>query len=142
MTSDILPFSALPTELIVEVLMELPDLHSIHSLCRASRRVYEIYQDPQLQLRIIRSLILRTGDFRGEANIYSLLQTLKCIIKEKMVKRDVALSILQGGWKLFAENGYEQLLIPFAMVLAWSYASNKRKPEAIRLLTKIINNIA
>lgn len=113
MTSDILPFSALPTELTVEVLMELPDLHSIHSLRRASRRVYDIYQDPQLQLRIIRSLILRTGDFRGEANIYSLLQILKCIIKERMIKRDVALSILQDGWKLFAENGYEQLLIPF-----------------------------
>ncbi|EED14470.1 hypothetical protein TSTA_106800 [Talaromyces stipitatus ATCC 10500] len=128
MTSDISPFSALPTELIIKVLMELPDLHSIHSLSRASRRVYEIYQDPQLQLQIIRSLILQAGDFSAEANLYSLLQTLKYIIKEKM-----------DGWKPFAENGYEQLLIPFARVLAWSYASNKRKPEAVRLLKKIIN---
>lgn len=139
MTSSISSFSALPTKLIIKILMELPNLHSIHSLSRASRRIYEIYQDPQLQLRIIRSLILQISDFHAEAKLYTLLQTLKYIIKEKMVKWEVALSVLQDRWKLFTENGYKQLLIPFTRVLVWSYTSNKRKPEAVRLLKKIIN---
>jgi hypothetical protein len=82
--------------------MELPDLHSIHSLCRASRRVYDIYQYPQLQLRIIRSLILRTGDIRDEANIYSLLQTLKCSPRRSTLIAPTIYGMRYGGHGLAA----------------------------------------
>ena len=51
-----------------------------------------------------------------------------------MVQRDVAQSVLQDAWKLFAKEEYKQLLIPYGKALAQSYVSDRRNLDAIHLL--------
>ncbi|KAF3404139.1 hypothetical protein DPV78_003411 [Talaromyces pinophilus] len=101
----------------------------------ACKRLFHIYQASQLE--IIRSTILRIPDRQSESKCYDLLRILQFVIKQEIVQRDVARSILQDLWKLLAEKGYEQLLIPFGKALAWSYAKRGRELEAIRLLQNI-----
>ncbi|QGA14107.1 hypothetical protein EYB26_001760 [Talaromyces marneffei] len=128
-------FFDLPNELIEEILKNVPDLHSVHSASQTCTRLFKIYQASQLE--IIRSTILRIPDRQPETKVYDLLRILQFVIKQAMVQRDVARSILQDGWKLLAEKEHEQLLIPFGKALAWSYASDKRESEAIHLLRTI-----
>lgn len=128
-------FLDLPNELIEEILRNVPDLHSVHSASQACTRLFNIYQASQLE--IIRSTIFRIPDRQSESKVYDLLRILQFIIIQAIVQRDVARSIFQDGWKLLAEIEHEQLLIPFGKALAWSYALDERKSEAIHLLQNI-----
>lgn len=128
---------ALPTELVEEILLDLPDLLSVHSASRTCKRIYNIYQTSEL--KIIRSTILRIRNLKSERKIYRLLRILESVVKQNIVQRDIALAVLQDGWKLFASEEREQLLIPFGKALAWTYASNGRKSDSICLLQKMWN---
>lgn len=114
--------------------MYLPDLLSVHSASRTCKCIYNIYQTSEL--KIIRSTILRIHNLKFERKIYRLLRILEYVVKQNIVQRDIALAVLQDGWKLFASKEREQLLIPFGKALAWTYASNGRKSDAICLLQK------
>uniref|UniRef100_A0A093XSL7 F-box domain-containing protein n=1 Tax=Talaromyces marneffei PM1 TaxID=1077442 RepID=A0A093XSL7_TALMA len=125
---------ALPTELLLKILMYLPDLHSILSASSTCERIREIYRNSVLQ--IMRSLIAQTGDPHSTHSIYRRLQILGVVIN--MFKRKEALSLLKDGWKLFATSGYEQFLIPFGVALARLCVS--KESEAVRLLLHILHH--
>lgn len=78
---------------------------------------YWIYRASQL--KIIKSIILRIAYQEFERKIYYLLRILQFIIQKRTVQRKVALSVFQAGWELFANKGYEGLLIPFGRTLTW-----------------------
>jgi hypothetical protein len=129
--------STLPIELIEEILMNVLDLQSIHSASQTCKCIYDVYQRPHSQVKIIKSTILRISGQQSAYQVYCLLQTLQFIINKKIVQRDIVQSIFKDMWKVFAEKEQEQLLIPFGKALAWSYNLDGRKSDAIHLLKTI-----
>lgn len=126
---------SLPNELIEVILGNMPDLHSVYSASLACTQLFNTYQASQL--KIIRSIMLQIPDPQSESKVYNLFQISQFVITHAIVKRDVARSMLEDMWKLFAEQKYGQLLIPFGKALALSYALDQREPDAIHLLQAI-----
>ncbi len=125
-------FTKLPPELIAEILVELPDLESVHSVISTCYTLYNSYLESQL--RVISLLFHRTVRLDSDHGIYKTLQMLKIIITRKIIRRDVALFIFETAWPLFAAKKYEQMLFPFGRALAWSLVKNKKQPDAIQIL--------
>lgn len=128
-------FTKLPPELITEILVELPDIESLHSVLSTCYTLCSVFQESQL--RVISSLFHRTVSLDSDHGIYNALQMLKFIITRKIIRRDVALLMFKTAWPLFAAKQYEQMLFPFGRALAWSLVKNEKQPDAIQVLQDI-----
>lgn len=137
MSLDIPLLLALPTELLLKVLMHLPNLHSILLASSTCKRIRQIYRFSVLQ--IMRSLIAQTGDPHSAHSIYIRLRILGGVII--MFKLKVALSLFKDGWELFATNDYKQFLIPFGVAMARASILEKHQNnQAVRLLRDILDH--
>jgi hypothetical protein len=98
-------FTKLPPELITEILVELPDLESVHSVISTCCTLCSVYQESQL--RVISLLLHRTVYLDSDHGIYNALQMLRFIITRKIIRCDIALLIFKAAWPLFAVKQYE-----------------------------------
>jgi hypothetical protein len=139
--------TSLPPELTVIVLKNLPDFNSLFSAIQACKQLYLYYQDDDKSvITSIGSNIYQhaihydreCGSFLGQGPCL-IIQQLIVAIKTACVNRDVILQMFTHAWIFLHDRELEELLIPVAMGLAWSFELDDRRQDAIKLLTQIYN---